>query len=74
MKVTTQPKEQQITAVMSLREAGKLKANLAQLPALAVLKPLTEAMANIPVPAASRGELRHEWGDPMDMDADIGPA
>ncbi len=75
MKVTTQSKEQQVTVVMSLREAGKLKANLTQLtPITAVIKPLLEALAAIPVPSATRGELRHEWGDPMDMDADIGPA
>lgn len=74
MQITTVDNKQ-VIADMSIREAGKLKASLDSLPTLPPsLKPLLDALSGLPIPQMTRGERRHEWGDPLDMDPDIGPA
>lgn len=75
MQVTSCPTTKQVTATLTLREAGKLAASLRGLsPLPAALAPLLDLLKDVPTPEATRGELRHEWGDPLDTDHDIGPA
>ncbi|MBU2835652.1 hypothetical protein A6M27_03920 [Acidithiobacillus thiooxidans] len=68
-------KDQTVVATMTEREAGKIIESLSSIASLPKeLAPLKDLFDGISVPAARRGELRHEWGDPLDMDPDIGPA
>lgn len=65
---------QKVVVSMSVREAGKIRSSLDALATIPpVLKPLVDVLAGIAIPNPVRGELRYEWGDPLDMDADIGP-
>ncbi len=67
--------DKMIVAVMSEREAGKMMESLSGMSNVpADLKPFVSLFDNLSIPAKRRGEVRHEWGDPLDMDPDIGPA
>ncbi|MBN2898386.1 MAG: hypothetical protein JXO44_06410 [Clostridia bacterium] len=67
--------DKMVVATMTEREAGKIIESLDGISSIpADLKPLQEAFKGINIPNKRRGEVRHEWGDPLDLDPDIGPA
>lgn len=67
--------DKMVVATMSEREAGKIMESMASLSSIpADLKLFHELFKGINVPYKRRGEVRHEWGDPLDVDPDIGPA
>ncbi|MBU2761227.1 hypothetical protein [Acidithiobacillus sulfurivorans] len=67
--------DKMVVATMTEREAGKIMESLDSMPSIpADLKPFQEVFKGISIPGKRRGEVRHEWGDPLDLDPDIGPA
>jgi hypothetical protein len=67
--------DKMVVATMSKREVGKIMESLASMSSISGdLKPFQELFTGIDIPNKTRGEVRHEWGDPLDMDPDIGPA
>ncbi|PKY10048.1 hypothetical protein B1757_12265 [Acidithiobacillus marinus] len=67
--------DKNVAVSLSAREAGKIRESLQALTTVpGDLKDFHALFGEIEVPDARRGELRHEWGDPLDIDPDIGPA
>lgn len=68
--------KQQVVVTMTAREAGKMAENLNALDPRGqkVLVQLQAIFADLPTPTVLRGEVRHEFSDPLDMDPDIGAA
>lgn len=67
--------DKNVIATLSTREAGKITESLQTMATVpSDLKDFLALFSEIKIPDERRGELRHEWGDPLDMDPDIGPA